>query len=110
MTEIIEQTPSGAETTAPTLAGVKAEADATAAELARHEEADKAPQKPSLGRIVIVRQEGKDNAPGIITAVREDGTVDVQLFRADHMPHVGHRLGETDPKDTGAGWFWPPRV
>jgi hypothetical protein len=93
------------------VAALKSEADTTAAELAKHEAAEKAPQKPSLGRIVIVRQTGRDDAPGIITAVREDGTVDVQLFRADHMTHVDHRLAEVGPDaESGAGWRWPPRT
>lgn len=65
---------------------------------------------PSMGRNVIVRQ-GSTKAPGMIVDVREDGTVDVQIFRADHMIHAAHRLSEIGPDaESGDGWFWPPRV
>jgi hypothetical protein len=69
-------------------------------------------QKPSLGRIVIVRHEHHVDAPGIITAVREDGTIDVQVFRGDHFPHVADRIAEIGEPETdkSPGWFWPPRV
>jgi hypothetical protein len=96
----------------PTLEELKAEADATAAELAKHEEEDKADrssaQKPSMGRIVIVRTAGQDY-PGIVIGVRKDGSVDVQLFKGDHMPHARHGLKEKTGQ-SGDGWYWPPRV
>src|SRR5580698_6564282 len=79
---------------ATTLADVKAEADATAAELAKHEAQDRQAPKPSIGRIVLVRREHHGVAPAIITAVREDGTLDLQVFHADHIPHVGHAVTE----------------
>ena len=67
-------------------------------------------QVPSMGRNVIVRSGGKC-APGIVAEVREDGSIDVQIFRADHMVHAGHSLTEVGPDaESGDGWFWPPRV
>lgn len=65
--------------------------------------------KPSLGRIVIVREDGKNDAPGIIAEVFED-TISCNLFRADHFPHVAAHLTQIDPESSGSGWFWPLRV
>ena len=94
--------------TEPTLADIKAEADATAAELAKHEAAE-AHSTPVMGSIVIVRHGGK-KAPGIVIDVREDGSLDVQMFKGDHMPHAAHRLQKVGPEpESGDGWYWPPR-
>jgi len=65
--------------------------------------------RPSLGRIVIVREEGKKDAPGIIAEVFED-TITCNVFRGDHIPHVAHSLTQIDPSSGGSGWFWPPRI
>lgn len=66
-------------------------------------------QVPSLGRIVIVREEGKNDAPGIVAEVFED-TITCNVFRGDHFPHVAANLTQIDPESSGTGWFWPPRV
>jgi hypothetical protein len=98
------------------LQALEGKVSAIDAELTKHEAADKMQQtptrKPSMGRIVIVRHEHHVDAPGIITAVREDGTIDVQVFCGDHLPHVADRLLEIHPPeaDSSSGWFWPPRV
>lgn len=68
-----------------------------------------AAQVPSLGRIVIVRESGKKDAPGIIAEVAED-TVTCNVFRGDHIPHVATHLTQIDAKSSGTGWFFPPRV
>lgn len=66
---------------------------------------------PTMGRIVIVREPGRADAPGIVVAVHNP-TIDAQVFRGDHMPHSSHRLEQltnlTDEK--ARGWFWPQRV
>jgi hypothetical protein len=97
----------------PTLAELEAEERATAEELKRHEAVDeaerKAAQKPSMGRMVIVRH-GEKKVPAVIVDVREDGSIDVQAFHADHMPHSAHRLQEIDADGTGDGWYWPKRT
>lgn len=67
-------------------------------------------QAPSMGRIVIVRREHHANAPGIVTAVHEDDSVDVQVFAGDHLIHVVHNAVETSGGSEALGWFWPPRV
>lgn len=69
---------------------------------------------PSLGRIVIVREAGKNDAPGIIAEVFED-TITCNVFRGDHLPHVATQLtridpGSAEPEGGATGWFWPPRV
>lgn len=72
-----------------------------------------APQKPSLGRIVIVHSEHHVDAPGIITAVHENGSVDVQVFRGDHMTHSELKLeggDESGAVPAGGHWSWPARV
>lgn len=74
-----------------------------------------AAQVPSLGRIVIVREAGKKDAPGIIAELSEDETeheqtITCNVFRGDHIPHVASRLAQIDAKSTGTGWFFPPRV
>lgn len=66
-------------------------------------------QAPSLGRIVIVREDGKNDAPGIIAEVFED-TITCNVFRGDHVPHVATQLTQTSAESDGAGWFWPPQV
>ena len=39
------------------------------------------------------------------------GTIDVQVFRGDHMLHAAHHESEVGPDaESGAGWFWPPRT
>ena len=70
-----------------------------------------AAQKASMGRIVIVRQSGQ-SYPAIIVAVREDDeSIDVQIFKADHMLHGAHAVKEVDPEiENGDGWHWPERV
>lgn len=69
-----------------------------------------AKQKPSQGRTVLVRH-GEKTHPGMIVDVRDDGSVDVQIFRADHMTHSAHALKEVGPElESGDGWLWPPRV
>lgn len=89
------------------------EINALNTELAKHEAADTAAQTskqvPSLGRIVIVREAGKNDAPGIIAEVLED-TISCNVFRGDHIPHVATHLTPIDAQSGGAGWFWPPRV
>lgn len=68
-------------------------------------------QVPSMGRIVITRREHHGTAPGIVTAVREDGSIDVQIFKADHMTHTAESMAEVKADDESAvGWFWPPRT
>ena len=95
--------------TGPTLEQIKAEADATAAELARHEAADSATPKPSLGRIVLVRH-GKTVSPGIVTGLHEDGAIEIELFRASHINHAVSYAKEVGPDaESGDGWYWPPR-
>ena len=99
--------------TATELHALEDKVDAIGAELTKHEAADAASQTPkqtpSLGRIVIVREAGKKDAPGIIADIAED-TITCNVFRGDHIPHVASQLTQTDPKGTAAGWFWPPRV
>lgn len=69
------------------------------------------PPKPSLGRIVIVRAPHRKDAPGIVTDVRSDTLIDVQVFRGDHLPHTYSVLEQMDPANkAGQGWFWPPRT
>src|SRR5258708_3285663 len=74
------------------------------------------PQVPSLGRIVIVRESGKKDAPGIIAELSEDEieleeTITCNVFPGDHIPPVAPRLAQTAPANpTATGWFWPPRV
>jgi hypothetical protein len=83
----------------------RAEAKADAAEAKAH-----AAQKPSVGRIVIVRHSGQ-GYPAIIVQVREDESIDVQIFKADHTPHGAHAVKEVDPDTEGGdGWHWPARV
>jgi len=68
-------------------------------------------QLPSMGRIVITRREHHGTAPGIVTAVREDGSIDVQIFTGDHMTHTAESMAEVKADDESAvGWFWPPRT
>lgn len=102
-----ENTESGT-TSGPTLEEIKAEADATRDELARHEAADlgeagSALFAPIMGSTVIVKHSGK-KAPAIVVDVREDGTLDVQIFRGDHMPHSAHAVAKA--ADDGDGWSW----
>lgn len=98
---------------APTLEQIKAEADATATELARHEAADaamiKSARAPSLGRIVLVRH-GKDVSPGIVTGLHADGAIEIEFFRASHINHAVSYAQEVGPDaESGDGWYWPPR-
>lgn len=111
MTEVPSADSTGATDSNAALASLAAAEAATAAELKAHEEADaaerKAAQKPTMGRTVHVRS-GKQTHPAIIVEVREDGSVDLQVFKADHMQHAAHRVKEAHP-ETGDGWFWPPQ-
>lgn len=66
-------------------------------------------QVPSLGRTVIVREDGKKDAPGIVAEVFED-TISCNVFRADHLTHVATHLTQISAESGGTGWFWPPRV
>lgn len=76
---------------------------------------DPAPSQPqvpaiSMGRIVIVRDHHGRAAPAIVVTVKENGTIDAQLFRADHAVHAAEGLDQVDPAGTARGWFWPQRV
>jgi hypothetical protein len=62
-----------------------------------------------MGRIVIVRLSGQ-SYPGIIVQAREDESIDVQIFKADHTLHGASAVKEVDPESEDSGWFWPPRV
>lgn len=69
-----------------------------------------APQVPSICRFVVVRAPHRKDAPGVVTDVRSDTVIDVQVFRGDHLPHAYLSLSQIDPANTaGEGWFWPPR-
>jgi hypothetical protein len=103
--------------TKPTLATLDAKIDKVEGdveELQQHEkEAAEQPtaskgQKPSMGRIVLVRQSGT-SYPAIVVNAREDGSIDVQIFKADHTLHGAHAVREV-PDEMGDGWLWPPRV
>lgn len=65
---------------------------------------------PTAGRIVMVREHGKVDAPAIIVTVDSDGLIDCSVFRADHSQHAAHKLTEIDPANaTARGWYWPKR-
>lgn len=110
-----DQSPTSDAATAAELHDLQGKVSAIDAELTKHEQgettgaAPKPPQAPSLGRIVIVRENGKNDAPGIIAELFED-TITCNVFRGDHIPHVATHLTQIDPKSAGSGWFWPPRV
>jgi hypothetical protein len=87
----------------PTLADVKAEADATRDELAKHEKGE-CQTAPVMGSTVIVHHKGKA-APAIVVDVREDGSLDVQIFRGDHLPHAAQGLKPVAPGNSD-GWSW----
>lgn len=78
--------------------------------------------KPTIGRIVhYVLPDGLNamaHRPAIITDVREDGTVDMQVFTTgdgsgvgDGLPGVFRQAAvRADEKDRMAGtWHWPER-
>jgi hypothetical protein len=68
------------------------------------------PAHVTQGRIVIVRGH-RGNEPAIVTEVREDGSIDAQVFRCDHLVHTAEGAKQIDPSDDDAiGWFWPPRA
>lgn len=79
-------------------------------------------QKPSIGRIVLVPMNPRDNngasvAPAIITRVWNDTTINVRVL-ADAHGDVTHdwrtSLTHEDALAEGASplhyWCWPPRV
>lgn len=66
------------------------------------------PLKPTPGRIVQVRDHGRDCA-GIVAEVNEDGSITCNVFRGDHMVHVASHLTQIPADATSRGWFWPPR-
>ena len=63
---------------------------------------------PTIGRVVVVREHGKKDAPGIVAEVFED-TITCNVFRGDHLPHVASQLRQIPPDCSSPGWFWPPR-
>jgi hypothetical protein len=60
----------------------------------------------SASDIVIVREPGKSDAPGLVVNVGDD-YVDTQVFRGDHTSHALHTLHKIDPATGKIGWFWP---
>jgi hypothetical protein len=79
-------------------------------------------QKPSLGRIVLVRAEptmnnGAHTAPAIITRVWNDTTINVRvLLDSQNSPEWRTSLVHADTLDDLDDnarlyrWTWPPRV
>ena len=77
-------------------------------------------QKPSIGRIVLVKvrpgdNNGGDTAPAIITRVNSDVSVNVRvMLDAASTPAwmTSLHLCETEEEAVTKGWscYWPPRV
>lgn len=68
-----------------------------------------ASKKAVLGDIVLVRLEGYRVSPAIITDVREDDSVDVQVFIGDHAQHLASSLQQASPDDDSSfGWYPKP--
>lgn len=69
-------------------------------------------QKPSLGRIVLVKPHGHDaELPAIVTRVHSEDCINVAAFldnSSSVMPVSSCTPQETNPD--GYGWRWPPRV
>lgn len=69
-------------------------------------------QKPSIGRIVLVRPfQWKEEFPAIVTRVHSDKCINVRLFTDDSENPilVGSCLPQAE-NEQGFGWRWPPRV
>ncbi len=73
-------------------------------------------QKPSKGRIVLVRSGPYYDAeefPAIVVAAHEDGAVDVCWFTPNGvvapMRHVPHE-SQAESVNATESWRWPPRV
>lgn len=64
-------------------------------------------QKPSVGRMVFFHEEGGPY-PAIITALNENGSVELATFGKNSL-YFQHGIPEqTEP--TKGCWSWPPRV
>ena len=73
--------------------------------------------KPTIGRIVIYREDEKSESPAIVVNVRVDGSLDLNIFRNEVMDipgigtvarvaYDGNVIEGTEP----GTWHWPPRV
>ena len=51
-------------------------------------------------------------APGIVTHVHDDGTVDLTIFTREGHSKAFHGIGRAaeDAPAAAGEWFWPPRV
>jgi hypothetical protein len=70
-------------------------------------------QKPSLGRIVLFHELGKEPAPAIVTRVWTDTTVNITVFRdaIDSQPRTSVEYADPEnPAGRSEFWSWPPRV
>ena len=74
-------------------------------------------QLPTIGRIVHFDSPDKgqrgysaDPVPAIITAVREDGSVDLTIFRNMMEPLPLANVQFSTNPTAGMRWFWPPRA
>lgn len=65
------------------------------------------PGPPTIGRTVIVREEHRRDAPGIVVAVHDGGVIDANVFRGDHILHVADALEPIDASELMRGWFYP---
>lgn len=69
--------------------------------------------KPSLGRIVLVRNFAKpgNESPAMITRVWNDSCINVTVFPDCQLPFVLTSVVRDDNMDTpNMAWRWPPRV
>lgn len=67
-------------------------------------------QKPSVGRVVHFHEEGGPY-PALITAVNEDGSVELATFGKNslYFQHGVHELPAPNAPMKGV-WTWPPKV
>lgn len=67
--------------------------------------------KPSLGRIVIVR-DVIGESPGIVTRVHSDTNINARVFTdSEDNPPLRTSLPLIAPDSADVyGWFWPPKV
>jgi hypothetical protein len=72
-------------------------------------------QKPSVGRIVLVKNGQNHNGsiehPAVINRVWSDSVINVTLLPDNTSPYPQTSVClESDPDAHGSTWRWPPRV
>lgn len=63
---------------------------------------------PTIGRIVHYQKSGEPLA-ALITAVNEDGTVNLAVFSSWGSTYPEHRISDA-AEPTAGHWNWPPRT